>query len=517
MPARTAQLLALVAASTLIATSACKETDPAKPAYWLQLLDDPEQQSEALQNLGKLKAKAAIPELLRRFHEDENLRAPIATTLSEIGDASVVPELVKAIDFNVGSGADKRSRAINRANTKIIEALATFKAKEGVDPAIKLLKAPNPYVRKAACQTLGALGDPRAVAELNRVASEDDNMNIRRTAIEALGDIGSPEAIPVLLRAMFIEQGVSLYPFASFALFQVGPPAVEPLLMVLRGQHEEIKKLAEQLNFEPGALEIKSLEVLGDLRPANLEAEFVELFKKYDKQDDKKFPLRQLAKRNLAMALEKFGTAPSAKLLADALVAEVDFSVREFYALAVNHISVRSVLPQLLKAAEKGDADARRVVIKAYTQLGLGPDLPALEKYAQALKTDKPETTDAVRKVVEREKVRLIAAAECKGDAACWAGKLGDPNPRVREKATYELGRLDARQYLDKLVEQTGDDDEDARRAAIWTMFRFKDPRGIEAMEKTLAEEHGKPDYIRINEELRRLVVFLKWQRKTAT
>lgn len=509
------RLSGLVVALALIGGSGCgKETDPTKSLYWVQRLDDPDQQSKALQKLGSMKAVDAIPELTKRFEENEDLRAPIATTLGMIGDTSIVPTLIKGLNYKVGSGSDKRSRTLNRANSKIVEALGMLKATEGVQPIIKMLGSPNPYVRKEACRALGAIGDARAVPELNRLVKEDENMNIRRTAVEALGDIGDPGAIPVLLRAMFIEQGASLYPFASFAMFQIGKPAVQPLSEVLRGKHAEINKLAEQLNFEHGALQIKAIEVLGDLRPAELEDEFVAMFKKYDKMKDEDFPLRQLMKRNIAMALEKFGSDAAGVVLADAILKEEDFTVREFYSLAVNHVSNRSVVPKLLKAAEKGDADSRRVVIRAYTQLGTGDDLEALEKFAAELKTPKPELADAVRRITEREKVRLIAHAECKTDKVCWQKKLSDKNPRVREKAAYELGRLGAVDMIDDLIKATADEDEDARRAGIWAMFKLNVPKGIEFMEQTLLKEKGKPDYIRINEELKRLVVYLKWSLK---
>ena len=517
MKSSTLQLIGFLIASSLVASMGCtKESDPTKALYWIQRLDDAEHQSEALQQLGRMKAKEAIPELIKRFEANEELRAPIATTLGQIGDKSVVPTLIKGLNFQVGAGSDRRSRTLNQANSKIVEALGMLEAKEGVEPIIQMLGSLNPYVRKDACRALGDIGDPRAVPELSRVADHDENMNIRRTAVESLGDIGDPGAIPSLLRAMFIEQGASLYPFASFAMFQIGPPAVEPLLQVLRGQHAEINRLADQLNFQDGALQIKAIEVLGDLRPEGIENELIAMFRKYDRMKDEDFPLRMLMLRNIAMALEKVGGDAAGNLLADSLLQHEDFTVREFYALAINHIGNRAVLPRLLRAAQTGDSDARRVVLRAYTQLGTGEDLAALEKFGETVKAPRPEIVDAVQRIIEREKVRLEAHAECKQDKDCWERKLSDDNRRIREKAAYELGRLGAKDKVDALIKATADQDEDARRAAIWAMFQLRVPKGIDFMENTLRNERGRPDYIRINEELKRLVVFLGRQPASA-
>lgn len=502
----------------------CKETDPNKPAYWLQIFEDtrdkdPQNKNEALQKLGELKDVNDLRKILTS-KEKLQFRARAASALAATGDKSVAGDLVSMLDFSVGTGTDQRSKDIRRANEKIIEALGILKAKEGVEPAIRLLDADDPIVRKAACRALGNIGDASAVEALAHTAMEDDNANICRTAVEALGDIGDKSAIPVLIKALFVERKSSLYPYASYALYQVGQDAIPALLDLLDGKNAEINKLAEQYNYAPGVIEIKAIEVLGDFRAAGFEDRLLKLYEKYDSAKEEDLPLKSLLKRSIVMALEKNGGAKAAQMLAEAVIDEDDYSVREIYASAINSISDRSVAESLLQAANTGDADAKRVVIKAYTQLAEGKDLASLDNFAKnGFKSSKGDLNAAVKRIVTNERIRLEAAKECAADVGCWVGKMTDQNSRVRNKAAYELGRLSKVGQVDAkvvkaLVNATGDDDEDVRRAAIWALFRLKDASGVDDMAKIVARDAGRPDYYRVNEDLKRLIIFLKWQTK---
>lgn len=68
-----------------------------------------------------------------------------------------------------------------------------------VEPLIRCLAAPDPWMRESACEILGALGDRRATAPLLELL-HDDHIAVRRAAAFALGALGDPAAIGPLQR-----------------------------------------------------------------------------------------------------------------------------------------------------------------------------------------------------------------------------------------------------------------------------------------------------------------------------
>ncbi|MGH9425032.1 MAG: HEAT repeat domain-containing protein, partial [Terriglobia bacterium] len=106
-------------------------------------------------------------------------------------------------------------------------------------------------VRQAAAQTLGQIGDPKAVESLV-VALSDENLRVCGAAAEALGKTGDARAIEPLL-AMFQRGNCQ---DALKTLIQIGPSAVEPLVTTLKYSDygvrlESIKALRDSRAVEP--------------------------------------------------------------------------------------------------------------------------------------------------------------------------------------------------------------------------------------------------------------------------
>jgi HEAT repeat protein len=107
----------------------------------------------------------------------------------------------------------------------------------------------------------------------------------------------------------------------------------------------------------------------------------------------------------------------------------------------------------------------------------------------------------------------LVAFRTCRDSVPCWLDKLKDPEPLLRARAAYELGRLGAGQAVPSLVEATSDQDLVARVASIraleWLIgVPAAQPRLKAAAEKLaaqLAAEQGRAQFVKVNEELRRL------------
>ena len=124
-------------------------------------------------------ACSAVPAVSQWLNEEGDWQADAAYTLGQIGDAAVVKPLVGAIDFEVGSGRDRRTRLRNRINQNVARALASLKAKEEVPDLVKLLEAPEASTRDAVLRSIGTIGDPSAADVMMENAENDDEPFIR--------------------------------------------------------------------------------------------------------------------------------------------------------------------------------------------------------------------------------------------------------------------------------------------------------------------------------------------------
>jgi HEAT repeat protein len=450
-------------------------------------LDREESREEAIHKLGDLKDKKAIPPLLKLLKDSPPDRPAVAQTLGMIGDSSVVQPLLAALDPDPGSGGDEVTHTKHRANERIVQALGSLRAKEAEDAVLKLLSSHEQYEKLAAVHALGEIGSKKSVGPLCDIVRHDDNMFMKKTATEALGNIGDADAVSCLVEAMFIEKGASIYPQASFALVQVGPAAVPALLDAMQHKNAVIEKMKEEKGFLEGAVEAKCAEVLGDLRAKAAEEQLIKLFK------ETKNPIIQ---RNVAIALSRFGGPKSVEAIAK-VANEPASDLREFYVDALNELADRGALPALAAASKSGDATAKLVAFVAYSRLADARELAA----ATALSSKDAD--------MQKEMARFAAAKECGDNADCWIGKLKSPDAKVRDRAGYALGRMGDKKAAAPLLDAAKDDNNDARYAAIWALYRVGNKSQIPALQKIIDSESGHMQFIRVNEDTKRLIVFL--------
>lgn len=483
----------------LLAVYGCNtNTDPKTPEYWIDRLDDDKEREEAIRKLGELKDKKGVAPLLKVLAENEKVRPMAAQSLGSIGDPAAVQPLLGVIDFDAGSGADEATRLKHRTNERVVGALGELKAKEASDAIVKLYgKTRDQNVRLATVRAMGAIQDKKFVSMLADVVEQDDNMFMKRVAAEALGDIGDPAGVPALIYGMYYEKGASIYPQAAFSIFQIGQGAIPALIETLDGKNPKVKKLAEEKNFVEGAVEVKVIEVLGDLKAKQAEDRLLKLF------DGVKNPMTQaLVRRGVALALAQMGSAKAVPLLTKH-ASEPASDLRQFFVDALNELSDRSALPALLAGAKAGeDTEGKKAAFVAYTRLGDGRELAA----ASALTKGKDELSQTFAK----ELVRLTAAKECGENADCWIGKLKDKDTKVRDRAAYALGRIGDKKAAEPLAAAVKEDNLETRYAIIWALGRVGSKGQVPALEKVLTTEKGQMHYVRVNEYLRRLIVNLK-------
>ncbi len=526
--------LAIAGSLTLcLALAGCKG-DPTTPEYWAKKLDAKSKKEkihsvEELRNSKHL-GPAMYPMLHSQLESEKSpeVKAAIARILGEQKDVSGIDALTGAIDLG---STDSDVRTMNK---EIATALGEIGNAKATPALVKLLSTKDNYTIIAAIEALGQLHAKDAFTPINDIATNDSiETFITKKALIALGELGDPRAVPTLVKAMFKERkGVSFYMESSFALYQLGAPAADALVPIAEGKDKEITAWAASNGMLPAALTAKSAQVLGDLHDLRAEKALLEMLNFKEERIDIQLFVRMRA----ADALGRSRSAAGAKAMAE-MVSETEPTARQVYAWSISRIGGREALPKLIAASSKGSWDARNESLKAIAMLGDEREVAVMEKFSKdeaktfeaECKSDDygggKECADAAAMSAASKKHEesianfakaLEAGKACKADATCWAKKLDDPTLVVRERAAYEVGRSGNGALIGELTKRLREKDLDARLAIIqgadWLIHDSKDAmKGAQAalpdLQKQLGEERGKTEFVKVNEDLRRLAV----------
>jgi HEAT repeat protein len=524
-------LAALSLALALVVLSACKG-DPKEPEYWEKQLgsakraDGKVQVVEALRSSGNLQ-ESFLPMLHTRLAAEKRpeVKAALARALGDLKHPSSVEPLQAALD---PASTDTDTHL---ANKELAAALGKLGDKKAAPALVSLLKSRDNYTRIEAIQALGALRAPEAVEGLIQLAS-DENAEpfLNKKAIEALGRIGDARAVPMLMRMLTKERrGISFYVESSFALYQLGTPAADALLAAVEGRDGELATWAKQNGVHAASYVMKGAQILGDLRDRRAEAALIKqlAFKNEDPR------IQALVRMQAAEALGRMRATAAARPIS-ALLTEEDPTVRTSYVRALVLLGGREALPALEKAAGKGDWYTREAAMRGVALLGDAREQPLLTKWAQAEPAlaakecaeyggegcDSPDALGMKRaeEILRYGKV-LEAAKACSVDPGCWAQRLGDKDARVVERAALELGRSGNAQHAAAMAGRLSEKDLDTRFALIqgldWLVGDSKEAatqvrEALPKLQAQLAEEKGNSHFVKVNEDLRRLLFRLE-------
>ncbi|ACL67428.1 PBS lyase HEAT domain protein repeat-containing protein [Anaeromyxobacter dehalogenans 2CP-1] len=455
--------------------------------------------------------RAAVPYLVEVLKQAPRARGEAAMALGEIGDPAAVKPLLDAVDR---AAQDRDTRDANR---HIATALGALRAREAVPALVELTASPDGYTQVAAVDALGEIGDPAAIDTLVRIATstEVEPFTAKR-AILALGRIGDARAGPVVLRMLFEERpGVTFFPEAAFAAAQIGRPMAAPLLAVLEGKDAALQDWARTRGVVSGALYAKAAQVLGDVGGPDAVPALVARLTYRDPDPRVGVYVRVFA----AESLGRLRAREAVKPLADLVAREPDPDARDRYCEALARIGDPAALPALRAAAAAGAWRVREAPLAALSRLGGAPEAAVVEEAIRACGNGCPAQEG---EALAGMKARLAAAAACQ-DAACWAGKLADPDPAVRDRAALEVGRAGgaahARALADAIARPVdGDAAVAARHAAVLGLgwIAAREPLGADAaqvaaaIDRTVAQDRGRTLTAGVNEDALRLALRLK-------
>ncbi len=499
-------------------------------AYWGERLTTElalAKKDAALKHLTELKDKGALPFLYEELKAPlTELRPQIVELIGLIGDESSVDPLVAVIDPAAGAGRDKEGRIKANTNEKAIKALSRLSKQtpavaantKVVDVVRRLANSNSLDVQLAAIVALGDLQAKEAVADLIQIADGHPNNFMVKNAAEALTEIGDPAAAPVMGKLLFFERdGVSFYRESSYALFMFGKGSLPTLKSIYDNEFKSI----EQLHIDPLVQKTKAVVVYGDLADpstfdvlvsaANTEGSAMgEALLRIEGQR----AAGRIGLDKVAAGLKKQMDNVDISQSEHALAGLVQLGHKEIAAPLWAITSADGYLKNCKSQDNSDDqcrfneVQVRKARLLNYTRVAPGTDLASFAKAAADEKNPK------LKEVMDKAKARIQTAQDCEGKGApCFIAKLQDPDAFVRDRAAYELLWINSDQSRDALIGALTDKDNEVRYAAIMGVLRRLPKDGVAQADKVkaqLAEEKGQTQYVRVNEDLKRLEVRLR-------
>ncbi len=510
--------------SLAVALTACGK--PKDAEGWAKRAVSRSRLDEKLESLAEVRKapgdrKAAVPHLVRIVADAgtyARARGEAALALGEIGDPSAIDPLVKALDKPAAT-----ERELAEMNRHVADALGALRAREAVPALTALLQqSRNGFAQVAAVDALGRIGDPAAVDVLIKVATgKEVEPFTARKALLALGRIGDKRAGDAVLQMLFEERpGVSFFPEAAFAAVQIGSPMAEPLLAVLEGRNAALASWARERGVVAGALYAKSAQLLGDVGGTDAVPALVRKLGYQDPDPGIAMYVRVFAAESLGRLRARDAVRP----LGDLVARERNPDVRDRYCDALVRIGDPAAVAPLKAAAGAGDWDLREGPLTALSRLGGEADRAFIEQ-AKA-KDCANGCASPMQAAYAAMAARLDAAKACT-DAACWAGKLADASPAVRDRAALEVGRAGGSAHAaalgDAIVKPvSGEADVAARYHAVlalaWINAREKVGAAgaaiADKIEAMIAQDRGRTLTAGANEDALRLATRLRRQAK---
>ncbi|MEA2070002.1 MAG: HEAT repeat domain-containing protein [Asgard group archaeon] len=159
----------------------------------LSLSSTPAEKWEIINQLGKVKDKTVIDELVKILDSDTNIqiKSYAARALVKIGGKITLRKLVTLLNSDSW---------ITRM--KVAEILGELKYEAAVKPLIKALQTEKePGVKEWLIISLGKIGEPKALDILINKLEHDKDWEIRMEAANALGEINNKKACQALLKS----------------------------------------------------------------------------------------------------------------------------------------------------------------------------------------------------------------------------------------------------------------------------------------------------------------------------
>lgn len=533
--------LAVVSAVLVsVCFAGCGESDPNKPAYWLERLQTAERTS-AIMRLGEMKASEAVDPLIQEFKDGRD-RYEIVAALAQIGDKKAIPSLVEAVKNH----EDAKTARLAASTLK------EWGAKDHL--ADYLTVAVNPKAQRearyGALELVAEFADPSVIQPLLPVLKADPDVQpivFNGLAAEALGKVKAEAAVGGLINCLWMDDhlGRNEVPKCRLALNRIGPEKVIPeLIKTLERKNRDVEARARKLSFDQnGLIEAKAAELIGDMPSAEAVDALVKALQlsaempprvQRDPKQAQAFVMGHVQRIiSVANALAVIGDDRGVEPLV-AIAASKERPLEEKLAATqqLAFLGSQAAVPGLMKIL-KDEPHPRDPVSQGFRlQIALalgnlldGSDKKALDRFESQVndivknmtryqtgiesdiaKADKKTAGGLKRDLKAYQKwigdygkalKKLAAVRECAGDALCWGKKLSSEDEADYMVAAYQLSQMKGARdtALQQLLTQAGTENLGLRNAVFFGLHRLGDhsilPK-LEEIRKADAERAAK-------------------------
>ncbi len=408
---------------------------------------------------GDLIRKMAVAALTKGLKDpDRAVRLQSVIALGKIGDSRSTKTLLRVIETD-------RAREVR---VTAWMALGLLRDKSVIDRLVRQLNQPrgDEIVRSYAALSLGYIGDPKSVKDLQRIVERKDHMGVRLSALLAIGRIKHKDSVKVLGRILARPKMHKLLrTVAAYGLGRQDPRSVAPIFLKVMKFRKDDKAVTQAIALAMGNLR-------GKKNVANLRYMVVKLKDDYTRAFALLSLARQQDKKQTDFLIEGLKKAP--------------FRIRAFVALALGIQGEKKAIEPLRKYMKKFKNNPSKYAAGAIA-LGLLKDkkfLPGLMKQ--------------ISKSKSREFLPYaITAAGLVGDKSAVKGllevfKQQARYNQVRAMTTISLLKLKSKQALKILRTDLEQGNTFERRASAIGIGETADRALVEALCKQLTKGDDK-------------------------
>jgi HEAT repeat protein len=479
-------------------------------------LRDRRYRDAAMMYVQEHKVKEAVPALLELIKKRYSTLKAVYT-LGIIGDPVAVPPLLEELR----EVAKKDSLDHDRMTEQISMTLGMIGATNSVDTLIWTAENAGEMGRAGAVQALGMIGDKRATQSLiNVVKNENEKLLIRHYAAIALGRIADPIAAETLVYALYVddETGRNLFRDGQLSLIQIGGEAARNALIAgYEGKNTDANALAEKIKLKTEWVQIKIVNVMGELRDPAMEDFLMARFEEGVKNDLvyeifakvvqalERTPLSEKALDRLA---EVFLTAPQATEF---------LNERELISKVLIANNATKNLDAIMKVAEKGDISLKnpRGQMQKYSQWCVAAanivstlaDSTYSDRFAAFAASGKCNAEIwglgiPTKEILANMNDRMTTAKSCTDNAQCWVGQLKSPEWAAREKAIYYLANTGDKKFMQDIYQVAYTPKEEVRAAVQYAVWKLANPEMMTKLLRFWQDQKINKDFQKITEDI---------------